>query len=67
MEDGVSNFEVYIPKLKLFASINTDILGVKDLKTMTQKTLVKLISQLAILEIDELQKLSQAVQCCDQR
>ena len=62
MEDGSPNFEEYIPKLKLFASINTDILGIRDLNTMTKKTLVKLISQLEILEIDELQKLSQAIQ-----
>jgi hypothetical protein len=66
MEDGVANFEagwaIHIPKLKLFASISIDILVVKDLNTMTQAALVKLISQLEVLEIEELQKLSQAIQ-----
>lgn len=44
-----------------FASINTNVLVTKILYPMTQATLVKLIGQLEVLEIEELQKLSQAI------
>lgn len=47
-------------KLK-FDIILFDILVVKVLYAMTQATLVKLISQLEVLEIEELQKLSLAI------
>ena len=41
--------------------MDVDIIVVKVLYPMTQATLVKLISQLEVLEIEELQKLSQAI------